>query len=131
LAAGFAGGTKVMGLLTPALLGAALLVVAWRKRGIAASLTAGLAFGVLAGVLAAPPYARNWIDTGNPLQPFATGLFGGRNWSVEAGRYLDEYYRQYQVDRAARRAGEPYRGAELWRVAWDATMAPESFERAT
>jgi hypothetical protein len=130
LAAGFAGGTKVMGLLTPALVGAGLLLVAWRRRGVAASLAAGLVFGAIAGLAAAPPYVRNWIDTGNPLHPFAVGVFGGRNWNVAAGRYLDEYYRQYQLDRAARRAGEPYRGAELWRFPWDATMAPESFERA-
>jgi hypothetical protein len=131
LAAGLAGGTKVMGLLTPALLGAGLLVVAWTKRPtLRATLTAALVFGTLAGSVAAPPYVRNWLETGNPLYPFAPGLFDGRHWSVAAGRYLDEYYRQYQVDRAARRGGAPYRGVEFWRFPWDATMVPESFERA-
>jgi hypothetical protein len=131
LAAGLAGGTKVMGLLTPALLGASLLYLAWsRRRSLAASLRVGLVFGVLAGAVAAPPYVRNALETGNPLHPFAAGVFASRNWNVEAARYLDEYYRQYQVERAARRAGAPYRGLELLRFPWDVTMVPESFERA-
>ncbi|HWP64737.1 MAG TPA: hypothetical protein VNO26_02345 [Candidatus Limnocylindria bacterium] len=131
LAAGFAGATKVMGLMTPALIGAGVLLVAWRaRRRLAGVAGAAVLFGLLAGAAAVAPYARNWVETGNPLYPFAVGLFGGRHWSVEAGRYLDEYYRQYQTDRAARRAGEPYRVVELWRFPWDATMTPESFERA-
>jgi hypothetical protein len=131
LAAGLAGGTKVMGLLTPALLGASLLCLAWsRRRSLMASLRVGIVFGLLAGGIAAPPYVRNLLETGNPLHPFASRVFASRHWNVEAGRYLDEYYRQYQVERAARRGGAPYRTVELLRFPWDATMVPESFERA-
>jgi len=118
-------------LLTPALLGASVLCVAWSaRRSVAASLKVGVVFGALAGAIAAPPYVRNLVETGNPLYPFAAGVFPSRHWSVESGRYLDEYYRQYQVERAARRAGAPYRTVELLRFPWDATMVPESFERA-
>jgi hypothetical protein len=131
LAAGFAGASKVMGLLTPALVGASLLGVDLARRARPArTLRLALAFGALSGAVAAGPYVRNLVETGNPLHPFAAGVFGGRHWSAEAGRYLDEYYRQYQVDRAGRRAGVPYRGLELARFPWDATMVPESFERA-
>jgi hypothetical protein len=131
VAAGLAGGTKIMGLLTPGLLGIAMMIVlvgrrqAWRARIVALC-----TFAALAGVAAVPPYARNLGATGNPVHPFAAGLFPSRHWSPEAGAYLDEYYRQYQTARAARRDGSPYRGVDVLRFPWDATMAPESFERA-
>lgn len=131
LAAGLAAGTKVMGLLAPALFGAALLLVAWRKRrSLVAVLRVAVAFGTLAGLLAAPPYLRNALETGNPLHPFAAGVFSTRQWSAEAGRYVEEYYRQYRGERAVRRGASAYAGADALRFPWDLTMTPESFERA-
>lgn len=129
LLAGVAGGTKVMGLLTPALVGVGVLLHV-RREGLARMLRVGLAFGGIAGAVAAAPYLRNAVEVGNPLHPFAHGVFEGRHWSGEAAAYLDEYYRQYQVDRARRRGGAPYRGIEVARFPWDLTIHPESFERS-
>jgi hypothetical protein len=40
---------------------------------------AACAFALLAGLVAAPWYLRNWAFTGNPVYPF---VFGGRNWDA-------------------------------------------------
>jgi 4-amino-4-deoxy-L-arabinose transferase-like glycosyltransferase len=40
---------------------------------------AACAFTLLAGLVAAPWYLRNWAFTGNPVYPF---VFGGRNWDA-------------------------------------------------
>jgi 4-amino-4-deoxy-L-arabinose transferase-like glycosyltransferase len=129
LLAGLAGGTKVMGMLWPALLGIGVLLRGGRP--LRERLVAAVVFAALAGAVAAPPYVRNLVEVGNPLHPFAHSLFGGRHWTPAAAAYLDEYYRQYRVQRAARRDGSPYAGLEWLRFPWDLTMYPESFERAT
>lgn len=54
----------------------------------------GLAgFALLAGLVAAPWYARSWAYTGNPVYPYAYGLFGGADWDAECA----ENYRQDQL----------------------------------
>ncbi|HJQ83538.1 MAG TPA: hypothetical protein VKA21_05645, partial [Candidatus Binatia bacterium] len=127
--AGLAGGTKVMGLLVPGLLGLAVLAtLAGRRLSFRRVVAPALAFGALVLVAASPWYVRNVADTGNPVYPFGYDLFGGRNWSAPAGEYLADYYRQYRTTHAARRDGEPYVGIELARFPWDLTMHPESFE---
>ena len=131
LMAGLAGGSKLMGLLVPALLGAALLaVLAWRAEPGRRLARAGLAFGLVALVAASPWYLRNVIETGNPIYPFGYAVFGGRNWSSAASEYLADYYRQYQTTWAGRREGRPYAGLEVARFPWDLTMHPDSFEAA-
>ena len=131
LHAGLAGGSKVMGLLVPALVGVVILGALFR-RGLAVRrmVLPALTFGLVAGVVASPCFVRNAIDTGNPLYPFGYGLFGGRNWSAAAGEYLDEYYHQYQAQHATRREGTPYHGLDVVRFPWDLTMHPDSFENA-
>jgi hypothetical protein len=130
LMAGFAGGSKVMGLLVPALLGLGVVVVLARRRHHPRrTARAALVFGVLALAGAAPWYTRNAIDTGNPIYPFGYGLFGGRWWSAAASDYLADYYRAYQTTWAVRRGGSPYAGAALLRFPWDLTMHPGSFEK--
>lgn len=43
-----------------------------------------IAFGAIAGFIVLLPYLlRNWIFAGNPLFPFATGLFGLGHWIAE------------------------------------------------
>ena len=131
LMAGLAGGSKLMGLLVPALLGAALLgVLAWRAEPGRRLVRAGLAFGLVVLVAASPWYVRNAVETGNPIYPFAYSVFGGRYWSSAASEYLADYYRQYQTTWAARREGRPYAGLEVVRFPWDLTMHPDSFENA-
>jgi hypothetical protein len=130
--AGFAAGTKLIGLLVPALIGLAVLAHVVRRGGAAAlgaGLTTLVAFGLVAAVVASPCYLRNAIDTHNPVFPFGYGVFGGRNWSADAAKGLDTYYDAYRETQAARRGGHAYRS--LWqtlRFPWDATMAPQSFE---
>lgn len=129
LLAGVAGGTKVMGLLTPALVGVAAVIHAARG-GVGRVVRTAVVFGALAGAVAAAPYVRNAVEVGNPLHPFAHGVFHGRDWSDAAGAYLEEYYQQYRAERARRRGGEPYDGLAVLRFPWDVTLYPESFERS-
>ncbi len=129
--AGLAGGSKVMGLLVPALAGLVVVVVLLRSElPVRRALGPVLAFGLLAFACASPCYVRNAVDTGNPLYPFGYSVFGGRHWSRAASEYLADYYEQYQTTYAARRDGAPYAGVELARFPWDLTMHPESFENA-
>lgn len=129
--AGLAGGCKVMAFVAPAIIGLGVLVVGLRRAVPAARLAvAAASFGCLTLVVMSPWYVRNAVDTGNPIYPFAYDLFGGRDWSADAGAYLDEYYRGYQSTWAARRdALAPYAGADVVRFPWDLTMHPESFEK--
>src|SRR5207244_7201280 len=86
LMAGLAAGSKLLGLLVPALLGAALLaVLAWRAEPGRRLVRAGLAFGLIVLVAASPWYVRNAVETGNPIYPFGYSVFGGRAWASEAG----------------------------------------------
>ena len=129
LFAGLAGGSKVMGLLVPALVGAGVVAtLAWRALPTRRIATAATAFGVVVLLVTAPWYVRNTVETGNPLFPFGYGVFGGRYWSGAASEYLNDYYRQYQTVHAAHREGTPYAGLDVVRFPWDLTMHPDSFE---
>jgi hypothetical protein len=129
LAAGLAGGSKVMGLLVAPLLAIAMLALLVRRATpwrCAARAAASFVLLVLAA--AGPYYARNVVDTGNPVYPFAYGIFGGRHWSRAASEYLGDYYEQYRTTYATRREGAPNAGLALLRFPWDLTMHPDSFE---
>jgi hypothetical protein len=127
--AGLAGGSKVMGLLVPALVGLGILAVLVRRRiGAGRFLTTALAYGLLALLTLSPWYVRNLAETGNPIFPFGERVFPGRDWSVEAEAYLNVYYDQYRTREAAQRGGRPYKGTEVLLFPWDLTMHPESFE---
>jgi 4-amino-4-deoxy-L-arabinose transferase-like glycosyltransferase len=128
--AGLAGGTKVMGLLVPALIGLGILAVLVRRRTHAGPfLTTSLAYGLLAMVMLSPWYVRNLAETGNPILPFGQRFFAGRDWSVDAEAYLNVYYDQYRTREAAQRGARPYKGVEVALFPWDLTMHPESFEK--
>jgi hypothetical protein len=132
MAAGLAAGSKVMGMLVPALVGIGVLALLVRRaRPLGYGARAVLTFGVFVVLFASPCYLRNAVDTGNPIYPFGYGVFGGRHWSAAASEYLDEYYLQYQTVHAARRDGAPYAGLAVARFPWDLTMHPDSFENAT
>jgi hypothetical protein len=127
--AGLAGGSKVMGLLVPALVGGVVLLVLVRRAWPAArTVRLAATYGLLVALTASPCYVRNALETGNPMYPFGYSIFGGRDWSAAASEYLDDYYRQYQTTYASRREGVPYAGLSVLRFPWDLTMRPESFE---
>jgi hypothetical protein len=132
ITAGLAAGSKMMGMLVPALVGIGVLaLLARRTRSLGYGARAAVTFGIFVILFASPCYLRNAVDTGNPIYPFGYGLFGGRHWSAAASEYLDEYYLQYQTVHAARRDGAPYAGLAVARFPWDLTMHPDSFENAT
>jgi Dolichyl-phosphate-mannose-protein mannosyltransferase len=128
--AGLAGGTKVMGLLIPVLVGLGILAVLVRRRTSTGRFAgASLAYGLLALPMLSPWYVRNLAETRNPILPFGQRLFAGRDWSVEAESYLNVYYDQYRTREAAQRGARPYKGVEVALFPWDLTMHPESFEK--
>jgi hypothetical protein len=89
---GFAAGSKLMGGGFALLIGLLLLLDELRQRPlhVGALLRHGALFG-LAGLLTVGPwYARSYLWTGNPIWPFAYGVFGGRNWDALG----DEYHMQ-------------------------------------
>jgi hypothetical protein len=126
---GLAGASKMMGLLVPALVGIGILVVlAQRRPPLGRAIGSALVYGVVALAILSPWYARNAVETGDPLHPFANAAFHGRNWSPEAAAYLDTYYDQYRAREAGDRGGKPYHGVDVAWFPWDLTMHPESFE---
>ena len=126
---GLAAGTKLMGVLAPALLGVVILATGAARGGFAAALRATVGFGVVAMLVASPCYLRNAAATGNPIFPFGYGIFGGRNWSAEAARGLDDYYAAYRETHMQKRGARAYGSwRDALRFPWDATMTPYAFE---
>ncbi len=129
--AGFAGGTKIMGLLACGLLGLVILGRILHREGLGATGAAVrtvVAFGLVAGLVASPCYLRNAAATGNPIFPFGYGVFGGAHWSAEAAAGLDGYYQAYRDNQARKRESGSYDSlADRVRFPWDVTMAPHSF----
>ncbi|MCX7967150.1 MAG: glycosyltransferase family 39 protein [Armatimonadetes bacterium] len=79
--AGAAAGTKYTGLL---LIGLLVFLGVWAIRRVGEPRWGHLALGTFIALLVASPwYVKNWVWTGNPVFPFAYGVFGGRNWTKE------------------------------------------------
>lgn len=81
LAAGLVLGTKGTGILwAGALTLAAIGCVVWSARGARSTsvrpVRSVLSLLVLVGVIGGPWYARNWVEEGNPLHPFAIDVAG-------------------------------------------------------
>lgn len=114
LCAGWAGAVKYTGLVLvlAALAGACLLI---RKSPIRRRLSSLGSF-LIAGTAAASPWLlRNAAFTGNPVYPFAYGLFGGTGWSPE------------QAEQWAR-GHHPAEGiGPRLRVAWNESIASPAF----
>lgn len=86
---GFAAGSKLMGGGFALLIGLLLLVHELRQRPLqmGALLRHGALFGAGGLLTVGPWYARSYLWTGNPIWPFAYGLFGGRNWDALGDEY--------------------------------------------
>jgi 4-amino-4-deoxy-L-arabinose transferase-like glycosyltransferase len=89
---GFAMGLKYTSFVCPVVV---VFLISWHlvrtrarwKQWVRALLT----FGIVALVAAAPWYLRNLAATGNPVYPFAYGLFGGEGWDAwRAAWYAQE-----------------------------------------
>ncbi len=90
--AGCAMAVKGQGLFTFGILLFYLAVYAWRARRRLAPL---LAFAAIASAVAAPWYVKSWVVTGNPVYPFAYGLFGGKHWSAEQARHYAYHHASF------------------------------------
>ena len=96
---GFCLGTKYFGWLILGFLGVWLLVETLKTRpqngvrGIAL-------FAVLALGIGSAWYVRNWIWVGNPVYPFAFGVFGGSGWTPEMARLYDQSQAIYGFGRS-------------------------------
>ncbi|HKD12141.1 MAG TPA: hypothetical protein VKE50_08700, partial [Thermoanaerobaculia bacterium] len=126
--AGFAAATKYNGLLIVALLSAATAIVAVRRRDPAA-LAKFLAVAILA---LAPWYARNFLQTGNPVFPLLPDLFGQNAWMTpddlsiwQSGpRNIPASVTGYAASRARETVLHPLRLLE-W--PWTAAYRPSAF----
>ena len=96
---GFCLGTKYFGWLIFGFLGIWLLVETLKTkpqnggRGV-------LLFGLSALAIGGGWYARNWIWVGNPVYPFAYGVFGGRGWTAEMANLYNQSQAIYGFGRA-------------------------------
>lgn len=82
----------------------------WRGRSARARSTDAAACIALAGALLAPWWMRNWLETGNPLFPFAEPLLGAGAWSAE------------QSARFAAAHAAP-QGTSMWAALWQQWIA--------
>ncbi|MCC7494840.1 MAG: hypothetical protein IT204_20965 [Fimbriimonadaceae bacterium] len=84
LAGGLCYGTKYTGVLVVAVLLALIVGLGWRdglpQRAIRAD---ALRVALLAALVAGPWIARTWLATGNPVFPFAHGVFASPHWSAD------------------------------------------------
>jgi len=83
---GFCIGSKYLGWLVFGFLGLWLLSQVARRRVKVAAL-AQLTIPCL--LLGGGWYLRNWAWTGNPVFPFAYGIFGGRGWTLQMAHDYD------------------------------------------
>lgn len=88
---GFCLGTKYLGVLTLAWLAIWIFGMMMRGKNRHLQVKPFFTFVALALLLGGGWYVRNWAWTGNPVYPFAYGIFGGKNWNSEmAARYEDD-----------------------------------------
>ena len=144
LAAVAAGGgmaVKMQGIQLLAVAALAALVCGIRLRmGAWASLRRAFSFSLIACALAAPWYVKSFLWTGNPVYPFAYGVFGGAQWSQAQA----EPYRHHQLEfgvgdppspSAARDMGflqrtfyGPRSPLNLLMAPWNLAMRPREFD---
>ena len=74
-------------------------------------------WGGVSLLVASPWYVKNILTTGNPVYPFAYGLFGGRYWSAHNAAL-------YTADQA--KLGLPKTPVNLLLNPWQATMLPDA-----
>jgi len=94
---------------------------------------------LLAAVVASPWYVKSYLWTGNPVFPFAHGLFRSPLWSQERARVYREAQLDFGRPQAVHDRNDPTdpqwyahrRWYKLFTVLWRATMnAPDFYDRA-
>lgn len=93
---GLAASTKLNAALVPLFLGsffaiASLLV---QRTSLVESVKRFIQYGLLAFIVVAPWYAKNWIQTGSPFWPFLYPILGGHNWDLLGNEYLFGFIRR-------------------------------------
>ena len=81
--AGFAAGTKVVGLLSAAAVGFIILGFGFDRRRIFAALRPVLKYGAVLCVAASPCYLKSYVQAGTPFFPESLGIFQIRNYDSE------------------------------------------------
>ena len=95
---GFCLGTKYLGVLTFGWLGLWVLGTMLKNRALQIKPLA--TFAALALLLGGGWYVRNFVQTGNPVYPFAYGILGGKNWNSEMAKRYEDDQRAYGFGRA-------------------------------
>lgn len=95
--AGGAASVKILGLFSGAFLPVFILLADYLPGGEKKKLyfKEAVLSGLAALAIASPWYIKSWLDTGNPVWPFAYGIFGGKNWPPELNANLTEYYSRF------------------------------------
>ncbi|MHC4661540.1 MAG: ArnT family glycosyltransferase [Planctomycetota bacterium] len=75
---GLAASAKLPALLSFPFVAAALIIPAWRNSDAARGLFHAVLAGVSCLIIAGPWYVKNLVLAGNPVWPFAYGIFGGK-----------------------------------------------------
>ena len=128
---GFCLHSKYFGALVFGFLGIWLLGAQIRAKNLSARPI--LAFAIPALVVGLPVYLRNWHWTGNPVFPFAFGIFGGQGWTAEMAEKYDESQKIYGFGQSPldflllpfRVATTPINeGSPLWPLGISAPNAP-------
>jgi len=89
--------TKATALGTLGLLGLGVLL--WRLRGlrqpVLPAILATAGWGALALLVGSPWLIKSFVYTGNPVYPFAYGLFGGHGWSAAADDFYNTWNKSF------------------------------------
>ncbi len=96
--AGAAMTVKMQGIPYFGILLLASVYIAWRRAGQRPAAWRGLAaLGLLGVLIASPWYIKSWLVTGNPVYPFAYGVFGGKQWSAEQAQWYQRHQLEFGV----------------------------------
>lgn len=90
---GIAATTKLNAAQVPLIIGLLVLFseTLRQPRSLRRGLVTFTGYGLAALAIALPWYLKAWLQTGNPVWPFAYNLFGGANWDAEATEQLLTY----------------------------------------
>ncbi len=96
LCAGFGASFKLTGLFLGVLLGI-LVLFELRRRGEtkSAAIRRGAQVVAISLLPLAPWLFKTWLYTGNPVWPLLSSIFPSRDWSPEASRGFNEYFKYY------------------------------------